>query len=68
MYLINFTGSTISFDRLFIDASKIDKAVSKHLGLDSSDDFSYTKVTVCPYEGIWAAVNETAKSGSRIWV
>ena len=53
---------------LFIDVSKIDKAVSKQLGLDSASDNSETKVTVCPYEGIWDAVNEAASNGSRIWV
>lgn len=53
---------------LFIDVSKIDKAVSKQLGLDSANDNSETKVTVCPYEGIWDAVNEAASNGSRIWV
>ncbi|XP_068708734.1 xaa-Pro aminopeptidase 1-like [Montipora foliosa] len=81
-WLFNLRGSDVDFNpvffayvmikqdeiMLFIDASKIDKAVFKHLGLDSSDGFSNTKVTVCPYEGIWAAVNETAKSGSRIWL
>ena len=53
---------------LFIDVSKIDKAVSKHLGLDSANDNSETKVTVCPYEGICDAVNEAAANGARIWV
>lgn len=53
---------------LFIDVSKIDKAVSRHLSLDNSDDISETKVTVCPYEGIWDTVHEAAKNGSRIWV
>ena len=53
---------------LFIDVSKIDKAVSKHLGLDSSNDISETKVTVCPYEGIQDAVTEAANNGARIWV
>ena len=53
---------------LFIDAAKLDKAVSKHLGLDSADDNSETKVTVCPYEGIWEAVKEAADNGARIWV
>lgn len=54
--------------RLFIDAAKLDKAVSHHLGLDSADDNSETKVTVCPYEGIWEAVKEAADNGARIWV
>lgn len=53
---------------LFIDAAKLDKAVSNHLGLDSADDNSETKVTVCPYEGIWEAVKEAADNGARIWV
>ena len=56
------------FYSLFIDVSKIDKAVSKHLELDSANDNSETKVTVCPYDGIWDAVNETAGNGARIWV
>lgn len=53
---------------LFIDAAKLDKAVSSHLGLDSADDNSETKVTVRPYEGIWEAVKEAADNGARIWV
>lgn len=53
---------------LFIDVAKLDKAVSSHLGLDSTNDNSETKVTVCPYEGIWDAVKEAANNGTRIWV
>ena len=53
---------------LFIDDSKLNKAVSKHLGLDSENDNNQTKVTVCPYEGISDAVKEAANSGARIWV
>lgn len=53
---------------LFIDVAKLDKAVSNHLGLDSANDNSETKVTVCPYEGIWDAVKEAANNGGRIWV
>ena len=53
---------------LFIDITKLDKAVSKHLGLDSANDNSETKVTVCPYEGISDAVKEAASKGARIWV
>lgn len=55
-------------NRLFIDESKIDMAVWKHLGLDNSEDSSNTNVTMCPYDGIWDAVNEAANNGSRIWV
>ncbi|RMX57679.1 hypothetical protein pdam_00005020 [Pocillopora damicornis] len=53
---------------LFIDDSKLNKAVSKHLGLDSENDNNQTKVTVCPYEGISDAVKEAANSGARIWI
>ena len=53
---------------LFIDDSKLNKAVSKHLGLDSENDNNQTKVTVCPYEGISDAVKEAASGGARIWV
>ena len=53
---------------LFIDVAKLDKAVSNHLGLDSANDNSETRVTVCPYEGIWEAVKEAANNGARIWV
>ena len=59
---------TFIFCSLFIDESKIDKAISKHLGLDSADDASETKVTVCPYDAIWDAVKETAINGAWIWV
>lgn len=48
--------------------SKIDKAVSNHLGLESTNDNSESKVSVCPYDGIWDAVSEAAKNGARIWV
>lgn len=64
MYLINFIGSIIFFDRLFIDVFKIDRVVFKYFGLDSLDDFSNIKVIVCLYEGIWVVVNEIVKSGS----
>ena len=53
---------------MFIDESKIDKAISKHLGLDNSEDASNTNLTVSPYGGIWDAVNEAANNGNRIWV
>ena len=53
---------------LFIDDSKLNKAVSKHLGLDSENDNNQTKVTVCPYGGISDAVKEAANTGARIWV
>ena len=59
--------SSLAFS-LFIDVTKLDKAVSNHLGLDSANDNSETKVTVCPYEGIWDAVKEAANNGARIWV
>lgn len=81
-WLFNLRGSDVDYNpvffayamirqdevSLFIDVSKIDKAVSRHLSLGSSDDIIDTKVTVCPYEGIWDAVHEAAKNGSRIWI
>ncbi|KAL9982844.1 hypothetical protein ACROYT_G004953 [Oculina patagonica] len=81
-WLFNLRGSDVVFNpvffayamvtqdevNLFIDVAKLDKAVSNHLGLDSANDNSETKVTVRPYEGIWDAVNEAANNGSRIWI
>lgn len=81
-WLFNLRGSDVTFNpvffayaiiaqdevSLFIDDSKLNKAVSKHLGLDSENDNNQTKVTVCPYEGISDAVKEAANSGARIWI
>jgi len=80
--LLNLRGSDVVFNPvffayvmikqdellLFINESKIDKAISKHLGLDNSEDASNKNVTVSSYEGIWDAVNEAANNGSRIWL
>ncbi|KAK2558538.1 Xaa-Pro aminopeptidase 1 [Acropora cervicornis] len=80
-WLLNLRGSDVVFNPvffayvmikqdellLFINESKIDKAISKHLGLDNSEDASNKNVTVSSYEGIWDAVNEAANNGSRIW-
>lgn len=81
-WLFNLRGSDVVFNpvffayamikqdevMLFIDMSKIDKAVSNHLGLESTNDNSESKVSVCPYDGIWDAVSEAAKNGARIWI
>ncbi|XP_074615236.1 xaa-Pro aminopeptidase 1-like isoform X2 [Acropora palmata] len=81
-WLLNLRGSDVVFNPvffayvmikqdellLFINESKIDKAISKHLGLDNSEDASNKNVTVSSYEGIWDAVNEAANNGSRIWL
>lgn len=81
-WLFNLRGSDVVYNpvffayalitqdevNLFIDVAKLDKAASNHLGLDSANDNSETKVTVCPYEGIWDAVKEAASNGARIWI
>ena len=53
---------------LFIDESKIDSAVSRHLGIGLSDGSQDVQLTIRPYHEIQDGVKEVVELGGKVWV